>query len=162
MANAEVGHGELRNTGYEIFIGVLSILSIVNLVLMYAAEDPNLDTVLRFMNGLLSAIFFADFTYRLFTAESKSVYFLRRYGWVDLLASLPFPQFKVLRSSASFACSSCFVRTAAGTGRPHPAGSGRERAAHSSPDGDPGSRVRQPGDPPHRAVRAGCEHHVGV
>ena len=37
---------ELKNTGYEIFIGILSILSIVNLVLLYVVEDPNLDTVL--------------------------------------------------------------------------------------------------------------------
>ena len=49
------------------------------------------------MNGLLSVIFLADFTYRLFTAESKSRYFFRQFGWADLLASLPFEQAKILR-----------------------------------------------------------------
>ena len=49
------------------------------------------------MNALLSAIFLADFTYRLFTAESKSRYFFRQFGWADLLASLPFEQVKILR-----------------------------------------------------------------
>ena len=49
------------------------------------------------MNGLLSVIFLVDFTYRLFTAESKSRYFFRQFGWADLLASLPFEQVKILR-----------------------------------------------------------------
>lgn len=88
---------ELKNTGYEIFIGILSILSIVNLIMMYAIGDPNLDTVIYVMNVVLSAIFLGDFTYRLFTAASKFRYFFRQFGWADLLASLPFPQLKVLR-----------------------------------------------------------------
>ncbi len=88
---------ELKNTGYEIFIAILSVLSIVNIVLMYAVDDDNLDTVILAMNGLLSGIFLGDFAYRLLTADSKSGYFVRQFGWADLLASLPFPQVKVLR-----------------------------------------------------------------
>lgn len=30
-------------------------------------------------------------------AKSKSAYFFRDYGWADLIASFPFPQFKILR-----------------------------------------------------------------
>ena len=97
MAEAGMHRSELKNTGYEIFIGILSVLSILNLVLLYAIEDPSLNTVLRFMNAILSGIFLIDFTYRLFTAESKSGYFFRRFGWADLLASLPFQQVKILR-----------------------------------------------------------------
>ena len=89
---------ELKSTGYEIFIGALSVLSIVNLVLVYAfIEDETLQTVLSVMNGLFSAIFLADFIYRLATAPSRGAYFFTQFGWADLLASLPFPQFKVLR-----------------------------------------------------------------
>jgi Ion transport protein len=88
---------ELKSTGYEIFVGILSILSIVNLVLIYVFTDPNLDTVLRVMNALLSAIFLGDFTYRLVTSTPKSKYLFRQFGWADLLASLPFHQLKVLR-----------------------------------------------------------------
>ncbi|RZS64584.1 voltage-gated potassium channel [Agromyces ramosus] len=89
---------ELKSTGYEIFIGVLSILSILNLVLMYAlVDDPALNTVLRVMNILFSAIFLADFAYRLTTAPKRGAYFFRHYGWADLLASLPFAELKVLR-----------------------------------------------------------------
>ena len=97
MAIADAHGNELKNTGYEIFVGILSVLSIVNIVLLYAVEDPNLDSVLHVMNVLLSAIFLADFTYRLLTAESKSHYFFRQFGWADLLASLPFEQAKILR-----------------------------------------------------------------
>lgn len=89
---------ELKSTGYEIFIGVLSLLSIVNLILMYAVvDDEALSTVLSVMNGLFSAIFLADFTYRLATAPKRGAYFFRHFGWADLLASLPFAQLKVLR-----------------------------------------------------------------
>src|SRR4051794_26051604 len=88
---------ELKNTGYEIFIGILSILSIVNLGLLLWINDDNLDTVLFVMNAILSGIFLVDFAYRLFTAESKFDYFFRKFGWADLLASLPFQRLKILR-----------------------------------------------------------------
>ncbi|MBD3940471.1 ion transporter [Microbacterium sp. NEAU-LLC] len=89
---------ELKNTAYEIFIGVLSILSILNLVLVYVfRSDPSLQTVLSVMNGLFSVIFLIDFVYRIFTAPSATRYFFRDFGWADLLASLPFAELKVLR-----------------------------------------------------------------
>ncbi len=89
---------ELKNPGYEIFVGLLSILSIVNLVLLIVfSEDAALKPIVLAMNGLLSLIFFVDFSFRLFTASSKSDYFFRSFGWADLLASLPFPQTKILR-----------------------------------------------------------------
>ncbi|WP_430646733.1 ion transporter [Agromyces sp. GXS1127] len=89
---------ELKSTGYEIFVGALSVLSIVNLVLMYAlVDDEALDTVLTVMNALFSAVFLIDFTYRLVTAPQRGAYFFRHFGWADLLASLPFAQLKILR-----------------------------------------------------------------
>jgi voltage-gated potassium channel len=54
--------------------------------------------VLYVMNVLFSVIFLADFTFRLLTADSKSRYFFREFGWADLLASLPFEQLKILRA----------------------------------------------------------------
>src|SRR4051794_635226 len=88
---------ELKGTGYEIFIGVLSILSILNLILILVVHEESLDVVLTAMNVLFSIIFLADFTYRIFTAPSALSYFFRHFGWADLLASLPFAQFKILR-----------------------------------------------------------------
>jgi voltage-gated potassium channel Kch len=89
---------ELKNTTYEAFIGVLSVLSIVNLALLYLAGSDAVDTVVIIMNGILSAIFFADFTYRFVTAgRARWHYFFRQFGWADLVASLPLPQVKILR-----------------------------------------------------------------
>jgi len=90
--------GELKNTSYELFIGALSVLSIVNLALYYIAADPDIASVILIIDTLLSVIFLTDFLYRLFTAESKSTYFFHQMGWADLLASLPAPQFKILRT----------------------------------------------------------------
>jgi len=87
----------LKNPGYEIFIAALSILSIINLVLMYVVQDESLDKVLAIMNVPLTLIFFIDFLYRFKTAPSRSDYFWRNWGWADLLASLPFQQTKILR-----------------------------------------------------------------
>ena len=88
---------ELKNTSYELFIGALSVLSIFNLFLYYFLPDPDTSAVVLIIDGVLSLIFLADFTYRLFTADSKSNYFFRQMGWADLLASIPLPQFKILR-----------------------------------------------------------------
>jgi hypothetical protein len=88
---------ELKSTGYEIFIGILSILSMLNLVLVLSVREESLDTVLGAMNAIFSAVFLVDFVYRLFTAPSGVAYFFKHFGWADLLASLPFPQLKVLR-----------------------------------------------------------------
>src|SRR5687768_13428812 len=89
---------ELKSTGYEIFIGLLSLLSILNLVLVYAfVHDPALQQILGVMNALFSVIFLCDFLYRIKTAPSKAAYFFKHFGWADLLASLPFPQAKILR-----------------------------------------------------------------
>ncbi|GAA3675500.1 ion transporter [Arthrobacter ginkgonis] len=88
---------ELKSIGYEIFIGILSILSIVNLVLLYAVQDTSLDTVLTVMNALFSVVFLIDFLYRIVTAPAAGAYFFKHFGWADLLASLPFAQFKILR-----------------------------------------------------------------
>lgn len=91
-------HRELKGIGYELFIGALSILSILNLILLAVIRnDPNLDTVLMIMNAIMFPIFLGDFLYRFFTAESRAHYFFRSFGWADLLSSLPFQQVKIFR-----------------------------------------------------------------
>ena len=97
MAQEKQDPTELKNIGYEIFIGALSVLSIVNMVLALLFRDPFMQTVVGVMNAAFMPIFFADFLYRFFTAQSKSGYFFRKFGWADLLSSLPFPNTKILR-----------------------------------------------------------------
>jgi voltage-gated potassium channel Kch len=93
---------ELKNTNYEVFILALSLLSLVNWVLYFVLDDQDELQVLFLVDLLLSFIFLADFSYRLLTAESKSRYFFKQLGWLDLLGSLPFPQAKIARLSRVF------------------------------------------------------------
>jgi hypothetical protein len=88
---------ELKSTSYEVFIAVLSVLSIVNLVWSILTPYEQVAGVLDVMNALLTFIFMIDFLMRLFTADSKSHYFFHESGWADLLASLPFKQTKIFR-----------------------------------------------------------------
>jgi voltage-gated potassium channel len=97
MAADESSHSELSNTGYEIFIGLLSVLSLINIVLLSLLRDQGLQTVVHAMDVLLSIVFLIDFLTRLRRAPSRFDYVFRKFGWADLLASLPFPQVKILR-----------------------------------------------------------------
>ncbi len=97
MSNNEAPR-ELKSTSYEIFILLLSILSLLNIVIFILPSiDPLVKGVLLIMDIFITLIFMIDFIYRLFTADSKSDYFLRQYGWADLLSSLPFQATKIFR-----------------------------------------------------------------
>jgi voltage-gated potassium channel len=58
------------------------------LVWLPGLSEPSKQVVIIFQTAI-TLIFVADFGYRLFTAESKSHYFIRDWGWADLLACLP-------------------------------------------------------------------------
>ncbi len=85
-----------KNASYELFIAVLSILTLINLLIYYLFPGET-TTVVLFMNGLLSLVFLGDFFYRLFSAPSKSGYIIREFGWADLLSCVPLPEFKLFR-----------------------------------------------------------------
>jgi hypothetical protein len=97
MAAAEPSRSELSNTGYEIFIGAVPVLSLINIVLLLLLRDEGLQTVVYAIDALLSIVFLIDFLARLRRAPSRLDYVFRQFGWADLLASLPFPQVKILR-----------------------------------------------------------------
>ncbi|MFO7664440.1 MAG: ion transporter [Chloroflexota bacterium] len=82
---------ELKSLGYEVFIALLSILSIINMFIVYLpGMSEESEDVVTIFQAAITLIFLADFFYRLFTAQSKSNYFFRNWGWADLLACLPF------------------------------------------------------------------------
>jgi voltage-gated potassium channel len=77
---------------------MVSVLSLVNMVLYYVVgHADDLRGVLTFMNFFLSGIFLCDFLARLVAARARSDYFFRRFGWADLLGSLPIHSLKMLR-----------------------------------------------------------------
>ena len=81
---------ELKNLGYEAFIALLSIMSIVDMILIWlpGLSEPSKQVVTIFQ-AFVTVIFVFDFLYRLSSAESKSDYFVRNWGWADLLATIP-------------------------------------------------------------------------
>jgi voltage-gated potassium channel len=82
---------ELNNLGYEVFIALLSILSIVNSGLTFLPRLTEASReVINIFQAAIAIIFLGDFVFRLFTAESKSRYFFREWGWADLAATVPF------------------------------------------------------------------------
>lgn len=89
---------ELKNTGYELFILLLSVLSIFNLLFLFVPRlDPVVKDVIRIADAFITILFMADFLYRFFSTESKRDYFFRNWGWADLLASVPVQQLKIFR-----------------------------------------------------------------
>lgn len=93
---------EYASSNYQLFMGLLSLLSLFNLAawLVLHRLGPHfrhLDGILDTMNLILSMIFLMDFAARLITSRDRRGYFFRRYGWADLLASLPLHQAKIVR-----------------------------------------------------------------
>ena len=105
---------ELKPIGYELFIGALSALSILNLILLLVLRDDQaLSYVVGVINLVVFPIFLFDFCYRFFTTDSKSTYFFRGFGWADLLSSLPFPNLKILRLFRLWRVARLFIRVGA-------------------------------------------------
>ncbi|MDO9324362.1 MAG: ion transporter [Methanoregula sp.] len=81
---------DMKDPGYEIFIILVSVLSVINLLVTWLPGiDPDALNVIEVINFFLTIIFLSDFLYRFFTARSKKYYFIRDWGWADLLASIP-------------------------------------------------------------------------
>ena len=102
----EPKNNELKSTGYELFILLLSLVSVFNLIVIwlnyvYPISSLTLG-VIEIVNGILTVFFLFDFTYRILTTSSKSNYFFRDWGWADLLACAPqlriFRLFRVFRA----------------------------------------------------------------
>ena len=100
---ASTGKRELKGVGYEVFILLLSLLSVFNMAFVAFASlngnvsGPGRDVVLL-MDAVITPIFIGDFLYRLLTAHPKRDYLVGGWGWADLLASLPmFRIFRIFR-----------------------------------------------------------------
>lgn len=81
---------DLKDPGYEIFILLVSLLSVFNVVFTWLPViDPDAVNVIVVINFFLTIIFIADFLYRMSTTDSKKHYFFHNWGWADLLACIP-------------------------------------------------------------------------
>ena len=81
----------------------MAILSIANLplLLLFSYESQRWYLVM-FIEGALTLFFVIDFVYRLKTAQSKTDYFIRQKGFLDLLSCIPslriFRLFRIVRA----------------------------------------------------------------
>src|SRR5262245_19509468 len=92
---------ELRSSSYELFIGALSMLSIINLILLVTPVSEPVRQIVFIIDVALTVVFLVDFSIRLSAAPKKWHWFVREGGWLDLIGSLPglrvFRLFRVLR-----------------------------------------------------------------
>ena len=82
---------KLRKTSnaYNIFILVLTILSLAMMVVMLLPISDATLKLLSVYDNLICVIFLIDFYLNLSRAPKKSDYFIKERGWLDLLGSIP-------------------------------------------------------------------------
>ena len=89
----------LHSTTYDLFIVSLTIFSLVVMVLLlvpWLSEATR--TTLLFIDTIICIIFLGDFFSNLHRSPSRSQYFFRGGGWLDLLGSIPaIPIFRLAR-----------------------------------------------------------------
>lgn len=93
----QIRNPEYKSTSYEFFILGITVLAILNILIIWFTPSEQMDDVLIITNYSLTVFFLVDFFYRLFTAPNKKEYFFKNFGWMDLLGSVPFFGFRILR-----------------------------------------------------------------
>ena len=101
MAAAEP-QSELKGTGYELFVFLLSLLAVANFIVVVLAGVTSVAGETAILIEIaITPIFLFDFAYRLLTAPSRQRYMFRRWGWADLLAVVPLLRlFRIFRMVA--------------------------------------------------------------
>ncbi|HEY2594266.1 MAG TPA: ion transporter [Chloroflexota bacterium] len=78
-----------RGAAYNLFIVVITIMSLVIMVLLLLPFDEQTIILLRFYDNSICAIFLVDFALQMRRASSWRVSFFHQRGWLDLLGSIP-------------------------------------------------------------------------
>ena len=97
MMSKNLSESHLNRANYELFIVMLTFLSLFNLIVYFLVNDNNIEQLALLMNTILSMIFLLDFLARLRTAPGKKQYFIKEFGWMELVGSIPIPGFILLR-----------------------------------------------------------------
>ncbi len=77
------------SNAYNIFILVLTVLSLAVMVAMLLPLSETTLELLAFYDFVICVIFLVDFFLNLRAAPKKSDYFIRQRGWLDLIGSIP-------------------------------------------------------------------------
>jgi voltage-gated potassium channel len=78
-----------KSNAYDIFIGILTILSLVVMFLLLLPLSAATIHLLQVYDNLICVVFLIDFTVNLLRSHPRRDYFLGRRGWLDLLGSIP-------------------------------------------------------------------------
>ena len=89
-----------HGNAYNIFILVLTILSLGIMVLLVLPIPDNVYQILWVYDNAICFIFLADFAYNMSLARPKREYFIHQRGWLDLLGSIP--SFGIFKLTALF------------------------------------------------------------
>lgn len=89
-----------HGNAYNIFILVLTVLSLAIMVLLVLPIPENVYQVLWVYDNLICFVFLADFAYNMSLSRPRREYFIHQRGWLDLLGSIP--SFQILRITALF------------------------------------------------------------
>jgi voltage-gated potassium channel len=89
MAGSAAGTVREHGNAYNIFILVLTILSLGIMVALVLPLDEATLEVLGFYDNLICIVFLGDVAYNLSGSHPRSEYFVRHRGWLDLLGSIP-------------------------------------------------------------------------
>ncbi len=83
------GARELKGIGYELFVLLVSILSVANTIIVIVPLPEQVQQVALLVDLMILPVFAFDFAYRLRTTRPRREYLVRRYGWADFLAIIP-------------------------------------------------------------------------
>ena len=78
-----------HGNAYEIFILVLTVMSLIVMALVILPLSPATHETLLWFDNAICFVFLADFLYNITGSKPRSEYFIRRRGWLDLLGSIP-------------------------------------------------------------------------
>jgi voltage-gated potassium channel len=78
-----------RSNAYEMFILVLTVLSLLIMVALVLPVSKATQQLLTVYDNLICVVFLIDFGIRMKRADSKRSYFIGERGWLDLLGSVP-------------------------------------------------------------------------
>jgi voltage-gated potassium channel len=78
-----------HGNAYNIFVLVLTLMSLAIMALQILPFDQTTLDLLRVYDNAICVIFLGDFLYNLTGSRPTSTYFIKQRGWLDLLGSVP-------------------------------------------------------------------------
>jgi voltage-gated potassium channel len=84
-------------SNFDLFVLALSVLSVTNVLWLILPVSDAVRATVTIIDVAISVVFLTDFLMLLRRAPSKSDYFFKSWGWLDLLSSVPIPALKVVR-----------------------------------------------------------------